>query len=258
MIKKQVLSSKATRLFVVLAGFFICNALVAEFIGMKIFALEPSLGFEPLNWVLFGNKGSLMLTAGVLLWPVVFIMTDIINEYFGKKSVKMLSYLTAGLISYAFIMVFIAIRLVPADFWNEDYINSGVPNTQAAFSVVFGQGMWIIIGSLVAFLIGQIIDAIVFFKVRQITGVSKVWLRATVSTLISQFIDSFVVLYIAFVMGPAQWTISLFLAIGTVNYLYKLFIAILLIPVLYIVHFFIDKYLGKEISNELKELAMVS
>ena len=258
MMNKGILYSKGTRLFIVLAGFFICNAIVAEFIGMKIFSLEPTLGFRPLNWDLFGQKGSLMLSSGVLLWPIVFIMTDIINEYFGRKGVKMLSYLTAGLISYAFIMVFVAIELTPAGFWMEDYIDQGVPNTQDAFSVVFGQGMWLIVGSLVAFLIGQIVDAFVFYKVRQITGDQKIWLRATASTLVSQFIDSFVVLYIAFVLGPPKWPTSLFLAVGTVNYGYKLVIAIVLIPMLYLVHYLIDNYLGKNLAIEMKEGAMNS
>ena len=252
----QILSSKATKLFIVLAGFFICNALVAEFIGMKIFALEPSLGFEPWNWSLFGQKGSFMLSAGVLLWPIVFIMTDIINEYFGRKGVKMLSYITAILISYAFVMVFIAVKLVPAGFWIEDYSDQGVPNTQAAFEVVFGQGMWIIVGSLVAFLIGQLVDAFVFYKVRTMTGDQKIWLRATASTLVSQFIDSFVVLYIAFVIGPPKWPMSLFYAVGTVNYSYKLIIAILLIPLLYLVHYLIDNYLGKSLAEKMKSEAM--
>ncbi len=252
----QSLSSKASKLFIVLAGFFLCNALVAEFIGMKIFALEPSLGFNTFNWSLFGQKGSLMLSAGVLLWPVVFIMTDIINEYFGRRGVRMISYLTAGLISYAFIMVFIAVKLVPAGFWLEDYMDQGVPDTQAAFKVIFGQGMWIIVGSLVAFLVGQLIDAFVFYKVKKLTGNQKIWLRATASTVVSQFIDSFVVLYIAFVIGPAKWPLSLFFAVGVVNYTYKLLIAILLIPFLYLVHYTIDKYLGSEQAESMKSIAL--
>ena len=99
-----------------LGGFFITNALVAEFVGVKIFALEDTLGWKPMNWNLFGESGSLMFTAGVLLWPVVFIMTDVINEYFGQKGVRLLSYLTAGLIIYAFAMVYFAIGLSPADW----------------------------------------------------------------------------------------------------------------------------------------------
>lgn len=249
---KNLLSNKAVRLFVVLAGFFVTNALVAEFIGVKIFALEDTLGFPPLEWKLFGQSGSLSLTAGVLLWPVVFVMTDLINEYYGKQAVRILSYLTAGLISYAFLMVFGAIWLVPAGWWVKIYEAEGVPDMQAAFSQIFGQGLWIIGGSLVAFLVGQVLDAAVFHRLRVFTGEKKLWLRATGSTLISQFVDSFVVLYIAFVLGPQKWSIELFLAVGTVNYCYKFIVAVVLTPVIYLAHYVIDRYLGAEMSQKLR------
>lgn len=247
---------KPVRLFVVLGGFFVTNALVAEFIGVKIFALEDTLGLEPLNWRLFGHEGSLMLTAGVLLWPVVFIMTDIINEYYGRRGVQLLSWLAAALIAYAFLMVFLAIRLEPADWWPASYADKGVPDMQAAFRQVFGQGNWIIVGSLIAFLLGQIIDAGVFHRLRLFTRERHVWLRATGSTLISQFIDSFVVLYVAFVLGPPKWELSLFLAVGTVNYAYKFVVAVVLTPLIYLGHFLIDLYLGEELAEKLKSEAV--
>lgn len=250
------MQSRPTRLFVILAGFFITNALLAEFIGMKIFSFEPTVGIEPLNWSLFGQSGTLMLSAGVLLWPVVFITTDIVNEYFGKKGVQLLSYLTAGLISYAFLMVVLAINLVPADFWVADYADKGVPDMQVAYSQVFGQGIWIIIGSLIAFLVGQVVDATVFEKLRIWSGDRMIWLRATGSTLVSQLLDSFLVLYIAFVLGPPQWDTSLFLAVGTVNYTYKFFVAILLTPIIYLMRYVIDGYLGETAAEEMKRRAI--
>jgi queuosine precursor transporter len=249
------LTPRSTRLFFVLAGFFVTNALVAEIIGVKIFALEPTLGINPFEWRLFGQSGSLQLTAGVLLWPVVFVMTDLINEYFGPKAVRFLSWLTAGLIVYAFIMIFVAIALVPADFWRITYKTQNVPDMQAAFAAVFGQGLWIIGGSLIAFLLGQILDARVFQYLRKKTGEKHLWRRATFSTFLSQFIDSFVVLYIAFVLGPMQWPASLFLAVGTVNYAYKFIVAIIMIPVIYGIHALIDRYLGKELSAQLRHTA---
>lgn len=255
---KNVVVNKGTRLYIMLGGFFVTNALVAEFIGVKIFALEDTFGWQPFNWNLFGQQGSLMFSAGVLLWPLVFIMTDVINEYYGKRGVKFLSYLTAGLILYAFLMIFLAIDLAPADFWVEVNASIGVPDNQKAFASVFGQSNWIIVGSLIAFLIGQIIDAWVFHRVRVFTGDKRIWIRATVSTIVSQFIDSFVVLYVAFVLGPQQWEIPLFLAVGTVNYAYKVGMAILLIPLLYIAHFIIDGYLGKTYADKLRKEAINS
>src|SRR5687768_8979934 len=114
---RSIIKNKPTRLFLVLAGFFITNAIIAEFIGVKIFSMEDSLGVPRANILLFGSTFSLHLSAGVLLWPVVFIMTDIINEYFGPKGVRFLSFLTAGLISYAFLMVFGAMNLSPSEYF---------------------------------------------------------------------------------------------------------------------------------------------
>jgi uncharacterized integral membrane protein (TIGR00697 family) len=246
---------RPTILFVLLGGFFIANALLAEFIGVKIFALEDSLGLPPFDWELFGQSGSLSFTAGVLLWPVVFIMTDIINEYFGKRGVRFLSWMTVGLIIYAFVFAYLAIGLAPASWWVGIQADRGVPDMQAAFAAIFGQGMWIIVGSVTAFLIGQMVDVTVFHRVRRLTGDRMVWARATGSTLVSQFIDSFVVLYIAFVLGPQQWPLELFLAVGTVNYLYKFVVAIALTPVIYLGRFLIDRYLGPELSREMKDQA---
>jgi uncharacterized integral membrane protein (TIGR00697 family) len=82
-----------------------------------------------------------------------------------------------------------------------------------------------------------------------------VWLRATGSTLVSQFIDSFVVLYIAFVIGPQQWPLPQFLAVGSVNYAYKFVVAVALTPVIYAAHFLIDRYLGPADAARLKEQA---
>lgn len=247
--------NKGNILFIILGGFFVANAIIAEFVGVKIFALEKTLGINPFNWNLFGQEGSLNFTAGVLLWPVVFIMTDVINEYFGRRGVRLLSFLTVGLIIYAFFMVYMAIGLAPADFWIGINAERGVDNMQTAFANVFGQGLWIIGGSIVAFLIGQILDVLIYHRIRKVTGEGKVWLRATGSTLVSQLVDSFVVLYIAFVLGPQNWPMGLFLAVGTVNYIYKFIVAILLTPLIYLLHNIIDRWLGEDLANQMKEEA---
>jgi len=246
---------RPTTLFIALAGFFVCNALIAEFIGIKIFALEDSLGLDAFNWELFGQSGSLSFTAGVLLWPVVFVMTDVINEYFGRRGVRFISLMTVGLIIYAFFFAYLAISLAPASWWIGVAEDKGVPDMQSAFAVIFGQGMWTIAGSVTAFLIGQLIDVAVFHRVRRATGDRMIWARATGSTLVSQLVDSFVVLYIAFVLGPQQWPTSLFLAVGTVNYGYKVTAAIALTPLIYLSRYALDRYLGPERAAELKARA---
>ena len=158
----------------------------------------------------------------MLLWPFVFVMTDVINEYFGRRGVRFISWLAAALISYAFLFAYVAIAITPADWWlTAPMPVQGMPDAQAAFAGIFGQGMWVIGGSLIAFMIGQLIDVGIYHRVRRVTGEGKIWLRATGSTLVSQLIDSFVVLYIAFVLGPQHWPLTQFLAVGTVNYVYK-------------------------------------
>jgi uncharacterized integral membrane protein (TIGR00697 family) len=249
------LASRSTRLFVVLAAFFVANAIIAEFVGVKIFALETTLGLPPFGWNLFGQSGSLSFTAGVLLWPIVFVMTDVVNEYFGRRGVRLVSWLAALLIAYAFVFAYAAIHLAPAEWWVTVNSSRGVPDMQAAFGAVFGQGLWTIGGSLVAFLVGQLIDVGVFHRIRQATGERWIWLRATGSTAVSQLVDSFVVLYIAFVLGPQQWPVSLFLAVGTVNYLYKMLMAVLLIPLIYLVRRRIETYLGSDEATRLKREA---
>ncbi len=249
-----MLTGKTGKLFAVLAGFFLTNALLAQFVGVKIFALEPTLGLEPLNWNLFGEVGSLNFTVGVLLWPFVFVMTDVINEYFGKRGVRFITWMAIGLIIYAFAFAFLAIETAPTDWWVGSLQDSGVPDLQAAFAAIFGQGLWSISGSLIAFLIGQLLDVAVFHRIRRFTGEKKVWLRATGSTLISQLIDSFVVLYIAFVLGPQQWSMGQFLAVGSVNYGYKFLAALAMTPLIYLAHACIDRYLGAD-ADRVKSMA---
>ncbi|MDA1120675.1 MAG: queuosine precursor transporter [Bacteroidetes bacterium] len=252
------MNDKRTNIFIILAGIFITNAIVAEIIGVKIFSAEAFFGVKPANIHLFGDFTlDFNLTAGVVIWPVVFITTDIINEYFGKEGVKKVSILTAILIVFVFLAIYVVTILPPASFWLDinDTDSEGNPfNIDFAFRTIFRQGLGIIVGSLVAFLIGQLLDVYIFQKLRRITGTRMIWLRATGSTLISQFIDSFVVLIIAFYFW-GNWSFSQVIAVGIINYIYKFAVAILLTPLIYLGHYLIDLYLGKELSNEMTEEA---
>ncbi len=248
----------------VLTGIFLTNAILAEMIGVKIFSAEGTIGVPPANIKLLGGLVlDFNLTAGAVIWPVVFITTDIINEYFGKKGVRQISFLAAGLIAYAFLVIWLVTKLAPADFWLN--VNASDPdgnpfNINYAFNVLFTQGMGIIVGSLTAFLIGQILDVYVFQSLRKITGEKKIWLRATGSTLVSQLIDSFVVLGIAFyVFAPAstRWSLDQLFSVGLINYIYKFAVAILLTPVIYLGHYLIDSYLGED-AEKIKEEASLS
>ncbi|KRG69069.1 queuosine precursor transporter [Pseudoxanthomonas dokdonensis] len=246
------LNDRATRLFIALAAFFCVNAVLAEFIGVKIFALEDTLGIAPLEWNLFGRSGSLNFTVGTLLWPFVFVLTDTVNEFFGRRGVRYVSWLAVALIIYGFLFAFLAIAAAPAGWWVEAAREQGVPDYQAAFAAIFGQGMWSIGGSIVAFLAGQLIDVSVFHRIRAATGERWVWLRATGSTAVSQLVDSFVVIYVAFVLGPQHWPTDLFLAVSSVNYIYKMLAALAMIPLLYLMRHGIRRYLGDERERQLR------
>jgi uncharacterized integral membrane protein (TIGR00697 family) len=250
----NILKDKPTRLFLSMTAFFCCNALIAESIGTKIFSLEKLFGFPPVNFTMFGQTGlGFNLTCGVLLWPLEFIMTDIVNEYYGPKAVRRISFTAVALIAYAFLMYFMAIGVPAADFWKPINVSKGVPDMQAAFSGIFGQGMRIIVGSIVAFLVSQVVDVTVFHKIKKATGDKHMWLRATGSTLVSQLIDSYIVLFIAF-SGVFSW--QQILAFGIMNYIYKATMAIVLTPVIYVAEKRIEKYLGKDVSMKMKRTAM--
>lgn len=251
------LAQKKQNLYIILCAIFITNAVLAELIGIKIFSLEETLGFEPANIKILGYTLDFNLTAGVLIWPVVFITTDIINEYFGKPGVKRISFLTAGMIVYVFLVITLVTNVSPAQFWLDVNASddAGNPfNINYAFNTVYTQGLGIIIGSLIAFLISQLLDVFVFHKLRRITGNRLLWLRATGSTLISQLVDSFVVLVIAFYIF-GNWSIPQVISVAVINYIYKFFIAIILTPLIYLGHYLIDNYLGKEKAEALMEEA---
>ncbi len=241
-------NKKLDNLFLILSGLFITNAILAEILGTKIFDI-----------FLFKNFS---LSVGVLIWPVVFITTDIINEYFGQKGVKKISYFTILLILYGFVIIYLSTKLVPNTYWQEvnKLDNSGNSfDINYAYNTIFLQSTGIIVGSVIAFLIAQLLDVIIFQKIKRITKGRFIWLRATGSTLISQFIDSFVVLFIAFYyLAPygKEWSFEQVLNVGSDNYLFKFIVAITITPLIYLSHFIIDSYLGKGLAEKAKESAL--
>ena len=214
-------------LFFVLGGFFLTNAILAELTGGKLFK-APTIG---LGWLTLKD---IPLSIGVIPWPVVFVTTDLINEYYGKEGVRKLTFLAVGMISYCFGLLYLAM-LIPS--WERSPVSS------AAFETVFGQSMWIIVGSMTAFLTAQLVDVIIFMAFRRRTGHRMLWLRATGSTVISQLIDTFIVAYIGFVL-PGKMTLDEYVRMGSGNYAYKLMIAILVTPVIYLAHSLIEKFLA--------------
>lgn len=230
--------SRRDTLFLILGGFFLTNALLGELIGGKLFFLgrpDFSLGLG-----LF-TIGPFTMSVGVLPWPVVFLTTDLVNEYFGKRGVRQLTLLGIAMISYAFIVLFLALQIQATDF---------SPVSGASFHNVFGQSMWIIVGSLIAFAVSQLIDVLIFHAFRKRTGAGRLWMRATGSTLFSQLVDTIVILGIAFYL-PGKVTGQQFANIAVTQYVYKFTVAILLTPLIYAGHSAAERFLGHDLAHEL-------
>ncbi len=256
---QSILRDKRAVLFFLFGAFLLANAVVAELSGVKLFQLEDALGVQKANISLLGYEGlDFKLSTGVLSWPLVFLVTDLVNDYFGVRGVRFLTVVTAALIALVFPLLWFAIELPPDQgWWLTSSKDAGVPDMQAAFTAVFGQGMNIIIGSLAAFLISQLVDAMVFRRFKRWTGERSIWLRATGSTLVSQLVDSLCVVWIAFAlfrgMPMAQAT-----ALALTSYAYKFTIAVLSTPLLYLGHAIVERWLGRELAQRMRHEALHS
>jgi uncharacterized integral membrane protein (TIGR00697 family) len=208
--------SRRDRVFLVLTGIFVAHALLGELIGGKLFTAW--------GWV---------MSMGVLPWPVVFVTTDLVNEYYGPKAVRRLTVLAVGLIVYVFALLLVCMQVRAAEI---------SPVSDAAFSMVFGQSMWITVGSLVAFAISQWLDAVVFVGLRARTAGRLLWLRAVGSTVVSQLVDTFVINGIAFGLS-GQLTGGQVVELSLTNYGYKFLIAVATMPVIYAGHGLMERYL---------------
>jgi uncharacterized integral membrane protein (TIGR00697 family) len=219
-------STKKEKVFFILAGIFITNAVLAEAIGGKLIEIGPFI-----------------MSVGIIPWPVVFLTTDLINEYYGKKGVRAISVFTAILIVFMFTILFFCMY-VPA--WENS------PVSGKAFDEVFGQSNSIIIGSIIAFLMAQLVDVWVFWFLREKTGKKMIWLRATGSTMISQLIDTFIVVGIGFWL-TGKVSFNDYINMSLTGYACKLLIAVALTPLIYAGHSAIDNYFGVEAEKLMDE-----
>ena len=227
----KVVLGRKQWLFVFLAGLFITNAVTAELISNKLIEIPMKFNF------LGSEFGPFVTIVGILPWPVVFLLTDLLNEFYGFNAVRKLSWITAILIAYCFLIVGLSIEIpavnIPGSNLSDDI----------AYRKVFGQAQMVIIGSICAFLVSQLLDASLFSWIKFKTGDRYIWLRSTGSTLFSQLIDSCIVLYIGFVL-PGSLSFAEFMRIAPTNYILKIIIAILLTPFIYLGHYLIRRYLN--------------
>ncbi len=234
--KVEILNERRNWLFIILAGLFITNAVTAELMSNKLIQV-------PIEFNLFGSHfGPFATIIGILPWPIVFLLTDLMNEFYGQKAVRRLSWITAGLIAYCFIIVGISLAIPAYEIPGSDLADN------ASYLKVFGQSQMIIVGSICAFLVSQLLDAFLFDKIKHKTGNRFIWLRSTGSTVVSQVIDSYIVLYIGFVL-PGKMSMGTYMTVAPTNYILKLIIAISLTPLIYLGHYLMRRYLNKQEGN---------
>lgn len=214
---RTMLQTRKEIVFLVMAGIFITSAIVAEVISCK----TVETGIYP-------------IIAGIVPWPVVFLLTDVMNEYFGKQAVRRLSWITVGLIAFCFVIMYVAVELPTAE---------GSYLSDAEFRKAFGGSLPIMIGSICAFILSQLLDVYLFGFFNKLTKGKQIWLRSTGSTVISQLVDSYTVLIIGFWI-PGVFTFDQILLFGITGYAMKLIIAVALTPLIYVMHFLAKKILG--------------
>jgi uncharacterized integral membrane protein (TIGR00697 family) len=212
-------------LFMTLVATFLTCLLVGNLIGGKLTHVHL-LGRE---WV---------ISVGEIPFPLTFILTDIINEFYGRKVARRVTLLGAGAIALAILIIQLANQTpwLPAAY-EAGWADSG-NMTPFAFDNVFMNATTIQLASLTAFLLANYVDISVFFVIKKLTGERLLWLRATGSTAISQLIDTIVVISIAF---GSKLPTHVLIDIIITSYIVKVTVAVLVTPVIYAIHELLEK-----------------
>jgi uncharacterized integral membrane protein (TIGR00697 family) len=193
-------------LYLWLAGIFVTALIVGDLIGGRFFRVA-------------GRD----LSAGMLLFPLTFVLTDVVNEFYGPVGAKRLTYLGLGMAGFTFLMTKIVLALPTSPVGTP-------PQTVAA---VLGASQRVYIGSICAYLVGQFSDIAIFGMFRRLTGHRFIWLRATGSTLVSQALDTVVVNFVF--LGGTQ-PVPAITRIIVSSYVIKIVFAVGLTPVIYAAH----------------------
>jgi queuosine precursor transporter len=219
------------KLYVFLCAVFVSALLVGDIIGGKLVEVE-----------LFNYP--FVISVGMLAFPVTFVLTDVINEFYGKQAARFITFVAFFVALVAFLTIFVAALLPFAPFtYNSDW--TGI--TKTSFDNVFTGSQRILASSLVAFMFSQFIDIAVFHAIKKYTKDRFLFLRATGSTLASQLVDTFV---IQFLVWWGVLPLSKIFSLVVTGYTIKFLVAVGLTPVLYALHTLIEKTILK---NEVEE-----
>jgi uncharacterized integral membrane protein (TIGR00697 family) len=220
----------AQRLFVWLTALFCVSLVVADTTGGKFFTFDVFA---------IGSYRFVTHSAGMLSFPVTFLLTDLVNEYYGKRAARLVTLVGLGAALLAFLLIFTARQLPVAAM-------SPVP--QEAFDTVFAMSNRLYVASLTAYLIGQFADIQLFGLLKRMTRGRFVWLRATGSTVVSQMLDSLLVTYILFTgvvqQDGSTMPVGAILVMAATGYVLKFLIALALTPLVYLGRWLIHTRLG--------------
>jgi uncharacterized integral membrane protein (TIGR00697 family) len=230
-VANQLQLSRAQLVYLWLTVLFVSSLLVADVLGVKLFRIPLGFSFS-VPWQ-DGSIDAIQHTCGMLTFPITFLITDLINEFYGKRAARRVVWIGFAAGGFVFIVMNIALGM---PHWEVPF---NIP--EKSFEDVFSNSRVMYIASLSAYLVGSFSDIAIFGWLKRITGGRRVWLRATGSTVVSQMIDSFIVTWLAFsvarsVLGgdvPAM-PMGEVLKTAATGYLLKFFIALGLTPIIYL------------------------
>ena len=224
----------AQKLYLYLAALFITSLVVSNLIFQKFFY------WYPFDWEIMGNS-LFELSVGILPYPITFLVTDLISEIFGKIAANRV--VVAGIFASFFSMgILLLAGVVPA-----------LPNSpidDATFKNVFALSPIAVLASMMAYLFAQFIDIRIYHFWKNLTKGRHLWLRNNFSTFASQFIDTFTVVGLLCVFGVLPWDSFLGLLISGV--VFKILVALIDTPLLYLSVNWIRSYYKLEINEEIK------
>lgn len=200
-------SERKQHLYLWLVGLFVAALLTADLVGGRFFRI-----------------GGHDLSAGMLAFPITFLLTDVVNEFYGPKATRRLTYVGLGAALFAFGIINLALALP---------VSPESPLSDDAFRSTFGWSMRLYVASLTAYMGGQLIDIAIFSSLRRITQHRLLWLRATGSTLFGQALDTLVVTSVL-LQGVKPW--PFIIDVARDSYLIKVVVAVALTPVVYAAH----------------------
>ena len=218
--------SKTEKAYNVFMVIFITMIVLTNIIGVKLFVVN-----------------SVTLTTGIITYPLTFLITDIVCEVFGKKRASLMVVMGffASLLSLVFINL--AVTLPGSEVWiNNSLGYNSIEDMQNAYESVFTLPGFLITASMLAYLVAQLIDVRIFHYLKTVTNEKKLWLRNNISTMFSQLIDTIIVNSIFLYFGlNLDWDIIIKIIIA--SYLFKIIIAFLDTPLVYIGVHYTRKYI---------------